>query len=110
MEGNNNTNPTFFMELARIAKKEYKDERIRTPSIANTYQNEPEFQKVENISRNYAREGHQKFADPFAYNQRLLNWDYDGRNLHILNTLKSNATRSYPTLTTPYPLRVVGFY
>ena len=110
MEGNNNTNPTFFMELARIAKKENKDERIRTPSIANTFQNEPEFQKAETLSLNYARTGQQKFADPFAYNQRMLSWDNNGRNLHMLNSLEANATRSYPSVITANPLKVVGFY
>jgi len=103
-------NGTFFNELARITRKENQDENIKQPSIANTYQNEPKFQTTENLSRNYARVGQQKYADPFAYNQRMLEWDYNGRNLHVLNTLKANATRDYPEVITPTPLKVVGFY
>jgi hypothetical protein len=103
-------NSTFFKELNRIKDYEFKAENTRMPSIANTYQNIPQFQQTENLSRNYARTGQQKFEDPFKYNQRMLNWEYDGKKLDILNTLKYNATKDSPDLYTTYPLKVSGFY
>lgn len=98
------------MELKRTANKEKQDFNIRLPSIANTYQNEPRFQTVENLSRNYARVGQQKYADPFAYKQRHLDWNYDGRILNIFRTLQANATKNFPEVITPTPLKVVGYY
>ena len=103
-------NGTFFYELSRNVRSENKAENTRTSSVANTYQNLPQFQLVENLSRNYARKGQQKYADPFAYNQRMINWDYDGRNLNMLNTLRANAKKDYPDVITINPLKVVGFY
>ena len=103
-------NSTFFKELNRIKDIELKAENTRMPSLVNTYQNVPEFQTTENLSRNYARTGQQKFEDPFAYKQRKLDWTYDGRKLDILNTLKYNATKDSPDITTKHPLKVSGFY
>lgn len=105
-----NNNGTFFYELNRNSKYENKANNTRIPSIANTYQNEPEFQKVENISRNYARVGQQKFADPFPIKSRPYDNYYDGRKLQILNTLKINATKDAPDVITKNPLKVVGYY
>ena len=102
--------PFIFNELNRIAKKEYEAENIRKPSIVNTYQNEQQFQITQNLSRNYARVGMQKFADPFAFHQRPLDFYYNGRMTAILDTLKINANRDKPDVITINPLKVVGFY
>lgn len=105
-----NNNGTFFYELNRNTKYEDISENTRTPSIANTYQNEPRFQQLENISRNYARVGQQKFADPFPIKSRPYDNYYDGRKLHILKTLAINANKDVPDVITKNPLKVVGFY
>lgn len=110
MEGNCDKNPTFFSELSRNIFYENQARETKSPSIANTYQNEPQFQLVENLSRNYARNGQQKFADPFAYKQRNLQWDWNGRNLQILNSLQANAKKDHPDVITVNPLKVVGYY
>ena len=103
-------NGTFFKELNRIKDIELKAENTRMPSLVNTYQNIPQFQTAENLSRNYARKSQQKFEDPFKYNQRMLDWSYNGRKLDILNTLKYNATKDSFDITTKHPLKVSGFY
>ena len=102
--------PLFFSELNRKVRHEYDAENIRAPSIANTRQNEPQFQQLENLSRNYMRTGNAKFADPFAFHSRPNGAYYDGRNLNILNTLAVNATKDHPDVITISPLKVVGFY
>lgn len=109
MEVNEN-NGTFFYELNRSTKYEQIAVNTRMPSIANTSQNEPQFQKSLNLSNNYARTGQQKFADPFAFKSRLNNGYYNGRNLNILKTLAINANRDTPDVITANPLKVVGFY
>lgn len=103
-------NTFLFNDLIRNTKIEklYKD--TRKPSIANTYQNEPQFQQTENLSRNYMRTGNQKFADPFQFNSRPYYDEYDGRNLKILNTLKINANKDRPDIITLNPLKNIGFY
>lgn len=103
-------NGTFFYELNRNSKYEQITDNTRMPSIANTTQNQPQFQQLENISRNYARSGQQKFADPFAFHMKPNHAYYDGRNLNILKTLAINSTRDYPDVITANPLKVVGFY
>ena len=103
-------NGTFFYELNRITKYEQIAENTRMPSVANTTQNEPQFQNLFNLSCNYARTGQQKFADPFAFKTRLNNGYYDGRNLNVLKTLAINANRDTPDVFTTTPLKVVGFY
>ena len=103
-------NGTYFNELNRSAKTEMIAENTRMPSIANTYKNEPQFQNLENLSRNYARKGQQLFADPFAFHMRPNDKPSNGRNLNILNTLAINAQRDSPDVITAIPLRVVGFY
>ena len=110
MEVLNRRAPLFYNELNRRVKSEYDAENTRTSSIANTRQNEPEFQKAFNLSQNYARTGQQKFADPFAFHMRPNNFEFNGRNLGILNTLKQNAKKDYPDVITQTPLKVVGFY
>jgi hypothetical protein len=100
----------FYNELNRIKENEFKAENTRKPSLVNTYQNLSEFQQTENLSRNYARTGQQKFEDPFAYKQRKLDWTYDGRKLDVLNTLKYNATKDSPDVYTTYKLKVSGYY
>ena len=100
----------FFNELNKNSKSEYNAENTRTSSIANTRQNEPQFQKLQNLSQNYARTGQQKFADPFAFHMRPNNFDFNGRNLAILNTLKQNEKKDFPDVITQTPLKVVGFY
>ncbi len=103
-------NGTFFNELNRIKNYEMKAENTRSDSIANTYQNIPQFQIVENLSRNYARKGQQKFEDPFAFHQKPLPTKENGRNLDILNTLKFNQNKDHPELITINKLKVAGFY
>jgi len=103
-------NKTFFNNLKRIVQYEYDAKNIRKPSLANTYKNEPEFQKVLNLSCNYARTGQQKFKDPFAFHQRPNNFSYDGRKLAMLDTLKYNQKRDYPDVISKNYLKVVGFY
>jgi hypothetical protein len=110
MEVINYKAPLFFNELNRIKENEFKAENTRMPSLVNTYQNIPLFQQSENLSRNYARTGQQRFEDPFAYKQRMLDNSYDGRKLDVLNTLKYNATKDSPDIYTTYPLKVSGFY
>lgn len=101
----------FYNELYNIANKEQEARTTRIPSVANTYKNEPSFQQVENLSRNYARSGQQKFADPFAFNMKPNTMEYyDGRNLSIFNTLKQYAARDKPDVITVNPLTVVGYY
>lgn len=103
-------NGTFFNDLNRIAKKEMVDENIRKPSIANTYINEPQFQNVENKSRNYARTGQPKYADPFPIKSRPYDNSYDGRNLQVLNTLAFNKNIDKPDVKSINYLKVVGYY
>ena len=105
-----NNNGTFFNDLKRIAKKEMVSENIRTPSIANTYMNEPQFQNAENKSRNYARTGQAKYADPFPIKSRPYDNSYDGRNLRILNTLAFNKNVDKPDVISINHLKVVGYY
>lgn len=105
-----NVSDFMFRDLKRIDKEEKLDRETRIPSIVNTYQNEPQFQKVENLSRNYARSGEEKFADPFPNISRRLDWDFDGRNLHMLKTLEYNRQRDYPEVITKHPLQVIGRY
>lgn len=103
-------NGTFFNDLNRRVKSEYDAENTRMPSVANTYQNIPQFQQAENLSRNYARVGQQKFEDPFKFHARPLDENYDGRRLQILNTLKYNAKKDYADVKTVNPLKVSGYY
>ncbi len=109
MEGNVNNNNIFFYELSRNAKNELIANNTRMSSIANTYQNEPQYQTAENLSRNYVRKGQEIYDDPFKYVQRPLSWDYQGRNLNILNSLIMNRNRDYPDFIST-PLKVVGYY
>jgi hypothetical protein len=103
-------NGTFFYELDRNTRYENLTRETSIPSVVNTYQNEPQFQQLENVSRNYARTGQQKFQDPFAFKMRPNDFSYDGRNLHVLKTLRYNATKDYPDVITANPLKVAGFY
>lgn len=101
----------FYNKLYKIANKEQESRTTRIPSVANTYKNNSEFQQVQNLSRNFARSGQQKYADPFAFNMKPNNMEYyDGRNLNIFNTLKQYATRDRPDIITINPLTVVGYY
>ena len=106
----NLTNSFIFKDLQRIDAEERKDREIRIPSLAYTYQNQPQFQKIENVSRNYVRSGQQKYADPFPNVSRPINWNYNGRKLDILQSLQANRKPNYPEVITKYPLKVVGYY
>lgn len=106
----NLTNSFRFKDLQRIDVEERKDREIRIPSLANTYQNQPQFQKIENVSRNYVRSGQQKYADPFPNVSRPINWYYNGRKLDILQSLQANRKPNYPEVITKNPLKVVGYY
>jgi hypothetical protein len=103
-------NGTFFNELNRNVNNENLAKNTRTPSLVNTYQNEPKFQQAQNLSCNYARIGQQKFKDPFAFHMRPYDNYYDGRILRILDTLKINAKKDYPDVKTANPLKVAGYY
>lgn len=105
-----NNNGTFFNDLNRNVKSEMVSVNTRTPSVANTYINEPEFQNVENRSRNYARTGQPKYADTFPIKSRPYDNSYDGRNLHILKTLEVNKSVDKPDVITINKLKVVGYY
>ena len=97
----------FFKDLKRKSNAQFY---IRKPSIANTTQNEPEFQQAENRSRNYVRAGTAIYEDPFAFKQRPITFDYDNRKLQIQETLLKNAEKDYPDVTSTYHLKTVGFY
>lgn len=105
---------TLFRDLNMITSKEYETNNTRIPSYVNTYQNIPTFQITENLSRNYARSGQQKYADVYGNrygeNKRPIDLKYDGRNLHMLKTLEYNKRRDYPDVITKDPLKVVGYY
>lgn len=103
-------NGTFFDELIRRVNYQNEAKMTRLFSIANTYKNEPQFQKVLNLSHNYMRVGNQKFKDPFLIKSRPYYNDYNGRNLNMLNTLKNNANKDKPDIITLNPLKVSGFY
>lgn len=103
-------NGTFFYELNRKTKYETIARETSMPSIANTYKNEPQFQDVQNKSRNYMRTGNQKFADPFAFHSRPYYDDFNGRRTQILETLQYNAKKDKPDVITKHPFKVVGFY
>jgi O-phosphoseryl-tRNA(Cys) synthetase len=103
-------NATFFKELNRNIYNEKNRNNTYLKSLVNTYQNEPQFQTTENLSRNYARSGQPKFADPFAFHQIPLYKDNGKRNTSITDTLKINAKRDYPDVITANPLKVVGYY
>jgi hypothetical protein len=100
-------NGTFFQDLERRANNKYIARKV---CLANTQQNEPEFQKNQNLSRNYMRTGDAKYADPFSFHMRPNNFEYDGRKLQIQETLFYTQEKDYPDVTTKHPLKVVGFY
>ena len=103
-------NGTFFNELNRNKYTENLRNNTHLNSIVNTYQNEPKFQTVENLSRNYIRSGQFKFKDPFAFRQIPLIKESKKRNTFILDTLAANAKKDYPDIKTSIPLKVVGRY
>jgi hypothetical protein len=96
--------------IKKHALNEYVGENTRKYSIANTYKNEPEFQPAENLSRNYARSGQQKFEDPFAFHPKPYNWYFEGRNQDIHNTLAYNSQQDYPEVITVSKLNVRDYY
>lgn len=100
----------LFKDLNREAKKELRDKEIRINSIANTYQNIPQYQKAFNKADLDYRSGTAIYA-PIAYeqnNSRKQQFEYDGRNLWILDTLKANKKTHYPDSITAYPRKVIG--
>lgn len=103
-------NGTFFEQLNRIKDTENIYKNTRIPSVANTYQNEPQFEKVLNKSFNFIHQGYEKYADTYPIPIKPYYDDYDGRNLNMLNTLKLNASRDKPDVITLNPLKVVGYY
>lgn len=103
-------NKTFFYELRRISGFEKLANNTRTPSIANTYQNQPEFQKAENRSRNYARKYQQAFDDPFKYRERMMDRFVDGNNVWILKSVMQNGRKDTPDVITINKLRTIDYY
>lgn len=105
-----NNNP-FFNELYKIRNAEFTANNTRKPSVANTYKNEPSFQRVENLSRNYKRSGDAIYADPFPFHMKpSYNEYYNGRNLALLNTIIYNANKDKPDIITINPLTVIDYY
>lgn len=97
----------FFKDLQRKADAQFY---IRRPSIANTKQNESEYQQAENKSRNYVRSGQAIYDDPFKFHQKPVNFEYDGRKLQIQETLFKTQAKDYPDVISKYHLKTVGFY
>lgn len=100
-------NAHFFKDLSREAKKELSDKLVRSDSIANTRQYIPLNEIAFNRSVIPYRKGHEQFATTEPNVSRPIDWNYDGRNLFILNTLKQNAKRDYADVET-YPRQVIG--
>jgi len=103
-------NGTFFYELERKTSYQNKVAETKIPSVVNTYQNIPQFQNVENLSRNYRRTGNQEFADPFAQHSRPYYNEYNGRKLDIQNTLFMNQQKDIPDVISKHRLKVTGYY
>lgn len=105
---------TIFRDLNWITSKEYETKNTRIPSYVNTYQNNPTYQITENLSRNYVRSGQEKFADVYGNrygeNKRMIDWNWNGRNLFMLDTLEYNRKKDYPDVITKNSLKVVGYY
>lgn len=111
--GNNlgNTNAkTLFRDLFFIDYDEKVARETRMPSVANTTQNIPEIDPTYNKAYNYKRTGEYKYEDPFPNNSRPLQWNYNGRNLSLIDTLVYNSKPNYPDVITPYPQKIVGQY
>lgn len=100
-------NAHFFKDLSREATKELKDKEVRAGSIANTRQNIPLNEIAFNQSSLPYRKGHQVFLPTEQNISRPINWDWNGRNLFILNTLAMNAKRDYPDAIT-FPRMLIG--
>ena len=111
MEVIKGTAKLFYNELNNIAKSERTANNTRIKPLVYTNKKEPDFQRAENLSRTYIRNGMQKFADPFPFKMKPNDAEYyDGRNLNILNSLKRNAQRDFPDVITRSPLKVASFY
>jgi|LakMenE18May11ns_1017448.scaffolds.fasta_scaffold9186737_2 hypothetical protein len=102
--------PIVYDKISKIAVAENKMRNTRPFCVANTYKNESEFQQAENRSRNYARSGQQKFADPFEFHPKPYNWYFEGRNLAIHKTLQYHQVKDHPELISINNLKVVGRY
>lgn len=100
----------FYNQILKNARNEIEMKNTRPFCVANTYNNESEFQQVENLSRNYVRSGIQQFADPFAFHPKPYNWYFEGRKLDVQNTLEYNQVQNYPEFISQNNLRVVGRY
>lgn len=101
---------TLFRDLGLIDKEEKKDRETRMPSIVNVSQNIPQADKTMNLWYNYKRSGAEKYANPFPENSRPLQWERDGRNLFMLDTLQANQKPNFPDVVTPYRMKVIGTY
>lgn len=106
----NRVSTQFFGDLKREAPKELKNKEIRGPSICNTYQNIPKVDPALVKASNYKRSGAEKYADPFPNDSRPQQFENNGRNLWMLDTLDYNKKRDYPDVITKYSLEVVGHY
>ena len=110
MEVNDYRAPFVYDKISKIAVAENKMRNTRPFCVANTYKNEQEFQQAENRSRNYARSGQQKFADPFKFHPKPYNWYFEGRDLAIHKTLQYHQVKDHPELISINNLKVVGRY
>ena len=82
----------------------------RMPSVCNTTQNIPEADPTLIKWGNYKRSGEYKYADPMPNNSRPQQWNWDGRQLAMLNTLEYNSKPNFPDVITAYPQEIVGQY
>lgn len=100
----------LFKDLKREAVKELKDKEVRLPSLANTNQYIPEYQNAFNSAYLVNRKGSGIYAPiPYEMNtSRKLNWNYDGKNLGLLNSLKQNSKYDYSDVITAYPRKQIG--
>ena len=106
----NTTSTNIFRNLSYIDKYEKVARETRMPSVCNTTQNIPKDDPALIKWCNYKRKGEYKYAEPFPNTSRPQQWNWNGRNLAMLNTLAFNSKPNFPDVITAYPPKVVGQY
>lgn len=99
----------FNNSLKINSYNEKLNNNIRLLGIPNL-QPKPTFQIAENTSRDIINTGDQIYQNiPYeTNNSRFQSFYEDGRKLQLLETIKYNQRKSYPTSYTAYPLRKIG--
>jgi len=99
----------FFSILKRNRYYDNNYNNIRPLGISKA-QYIPTFQNSENKSRTIIRSGDQIFEKiPFETNKsRPLSFYEDGKITRVLDTIKYNSSKIYPTSYTAYPLNKIG--